>query len=389
MQARHFAEAQQKALAGTAQLPLVALGSTAASERLPLSQVFPTDVFAACLTRPLEMALELSLESARGHGCLLSAAEMIELLPGTAAERRSPLGELHWILTGVTDAIAWQLLPTPLFSRLFRQDVTLSALLRNFVLASRVMGRLQCSVVSEPPLPPSHAHPLWSQWDVTVSHCLARLHGHSALSPQPSPFFPDALTSFKLEVDAAAQRPPPHDRLHRGAGATRLLPVVLQALLSQSFRLLALQLLHAFLCLGPWAVDQVLRVGIFQYFAKLLHSAVPFTVRGVKRRRSHLGTSLSCCTRPSPSCGRRCCTCGRWCCRTSPRVRWSASRRTAMPTSSRCSATRGGCRRQSVGSSWPCRGATSCSPSLCLAASAAATSRHKPPASPRACRTSA
>ena len=29
-----------------------------------------------------------------------------------------------------------------------------------------------------------------------------------------------------------------------------------QALLSQSFRLLALQLLHAFLCLGPWAVDQ-------------------------------------------------------------------------------------------------------------------------------------
>ena len=107
----------------------------------------------------------------------------------------------------MTDAIAWQLLPTPLFSRLFRQDVTLSALLRNFVLASRVMGRLQCSVVSEPPLPPSHAHPLWSQWDVTVSHCLARLHGHSALSPQPSPFFPDALTSFKLEVDELTTRP--------------------------------------------------------------------------------------------------------------------------------------------------------------------------------------
>ena len=46
----------------------------------------------------LVQSLELSLESARGHGCLLSAAEMIELLPGTAAERRSPLGELHWIL---------------------------------------------------------------------------------------------------------------------------------------------------------------------------------------------------------------------------------------------------------------------------------------------------
>ena len=48
-------------------------------------------------------------------------AGLVGAIPGTLADRRSPLGELNWVLTAVADSIAWQLLPQPLFRRLFRQ----------------------------------------------------------------------------------------------------------------------------------------------------------------------------------------------------------------------------------------------------------------------------
>eukprot|EP00965_Chrysotila_dentata_P095981 3171513-Pleurochrysis_carterae.AAC.1 len=50
----------------------------------------------------------------------LSASELLSLIPGAPSDRRFPLGELHWILTAVTDAIGWHLLPQPLFRKLFR-----------------------------------------------------------------------------------------------------------------------------------------------------------------------------------------------------------------------------------------------------------------------------
>jgi len=274
----HFGAAQQQALECGGPLPIIALGATSAGERLPVSEVFPADVFTACLTKPLEMAMQLSIQrSARhsnSHG--LRASEVLSRVPDTLADRRSPLGELNWVLTAITDAIAWQLLPQNLFCRLFRQDVTLSAMLRNFILATRVMWHLQCSVVSQPELPASHAHPLWDQWDHTVDLCLLQLQQASGpptgLAP-PTPFFSEQLTAFKLAIDLAAMQGvddgarTPESRLY--------LPVVLQALLSQSHRIRAIHLLRGFVCLGPWAIQQVLDVGIFQYLAKLLNSCVP------------------------------------------------------------------------------------------------------------------
>lgn len=50
------------------------------------------------------------------------------------------------------------------------------------------------------------------------------------------------------------------------------LPIVLQVLLSQSYRLRALRLLSRFFELGSWAVDLGLSVGIFPYVLKLLQS---------------------------------------------------------------------------------------------------------------------
>jgi len=36
---------------------------------------------------------------------------MIDKLPGRVNDRKTPLGELDWIFTAVTDTIAWNVLP--------------------------------------------------------------------------------------------------------------------------------------------------------------------------------------------------------------------------------------------------------------------------------------
>ena len=40
---------------------------------------------------------------------------MIDKLPGRVNDRKTPLGELDWIFTAVTDTIAWNVLPRGVF----------------------------------------------------------------------------------------------------------------------------------------------------------------------------------------------------------------------------------------------------------------------------------
>lgn len=47
--------------------------------------------------------------------------ELIDRIPGKQTDRKTPLGELNWIFTAITDTIAWNCLPRALFQRLFRQ----------------------------------------------------------------------------------------------------------------------------------------------------------------------------------------------------------------------------------------------------------------------------
>jgi hypothetical protein len=44
-------------------------------------------------------------------------------------------GHMHWLLTAVTDSIAWATLPTATFLRYFRNDILIAGLMRNFLLA--------------------------------------------------------------------------------------------------------------------------------------------------------------------------------------------------------------------------------------------------------------
>ncbi|XP_077490402.1 regulatory associated protein of MTOR complex 1 isoform X1 [Amblyomma americanum] len=230
---------------------------------LPMNPELPADLFTSCLTTPVQMALRWFVLQRASRLVPSVTLELLERVPGQLHDRRTMLGELNWIFTAITDTIAWNVLPRALFQRLFRQDLLVASLFRNFLLAERVMRAYDCQPVSEPPLPATFQHPMWQAWDLALDLCLAQLarvqQGHPF---QHSPFFAQQLTAFQVWLTFGSERAAPPEQL----------PIVLQVLLSQIHRVRALDLLGRFLDLGPWAVNLALSVGIFPYILKLLQS---------------------------------------------------------------------------------------------------------------------
>ena len=184
----------------------------------------------------------------------------IDRIPGSFNDRRSPLGELNWIFTAITDTIAWLTLPPHLFNRLFRQDPLVASLMRNFLLAERILKACNCTPETIPSLPPMNQHPLWYAWDLSVDFYLAQLPKlfKTGEPIRSNPFFPEQLTAFEVWLEFPKNSKPEQ------------LPIVLQVLLSKQHRKRALRLLAKFLDLGPNAVSQALSVGTFPYVLKLL-----------------------------------------------------------------------------------------------------------------------
>ncbi|KAI7868605.1 hypothetical protein BDF14DRAFT_1956350 [Spinellus fusiger] len=269
-EALRLAQQHQGALPSSAWRDSIQLAACGPTETLPMNPDLPADVFTACLTTPIEMSLRWVVM----RNPLLTSnitMEMVLRLPGRATERRTPLGELNWIFTAVTDTIAWCVLQDDpeLFKRLFRQDLTVASMFRNYLLAERIMRSYQCTPMSTPALPETHDHPMWQSWDLAVDMCLFQLpallaaeSGGPAYQYQSSTFFAEQLTAFEVWLSEGAVNPKIPEQL----------PIVLQVLLSQVHRLRALILLSRFLDLGAWAVNAALSVGIFPYVLKLLQS---------------------------------------------------------------------------------------------------------------------
>ena len=126
------------------------------------------------------------------------------LFPGQFGDRRTMLGELNWIFTAITDTIAWNTLPRDLFQKLFRQDLLVASLFRNFLLAERIMRSYDCTPISQPALPPTHQHSMWKAWDLAVDMCLAQLANivEKGVPYQSSSFFEEQLTAFEVRFIA-------------------------------------------------------------------------------------------------------------------------------------------------------------------------------------------
>ena len=254
---------------GSGMNEVILLAACGAEELLPQSAELPADLFSACLTTPIKIALQwfCSRSILKGHSI---NPDIIDKIPGQQNNRKTPLGELNWIFTAITDTIAWNVLPRPLFQRLFRQDLLVASLFRNFLLADRSCAPTTAGpsraprVVGDVPTP--HGTPGTWRWKFACFRC-----------PRSSPATP------RWSLPRRRSSPSSSPRLRYGSSTARILsgklpeqlPIVLQVLLSQSHRLRALVLLGRFLDMGPWAVDLALSVGIFPYVLKLLQTKAP------------------------------------------------------------------------------------------------------------------
>lgn len=242
------------------------LAACEAHQILPMQPDLPADLFTSCLTTPIKMALRWFIQKNDMRLIPKVSLAEVDLVPGLLSDRRTMLGELNWIFTAITDTIAWDVLPKDLFQRLYRQDLLVASLFRNFLLADRIMRTYDCTPVSHPRLPKTYHHPMWRAWDMVVDLCLSQLKDVNDFKKpfKTSSFFAEQLTAFEvwLDLDHSSNQQPDH----------QLLPIILQVLLSPVHRLRALDLLSRFLNLGPGAVHSALSVGIFPYVLKLLQS---------------------------------------------------------------------------------------------------------------------
>ena len=169
------------------------------------------------------------------------------------------------------DCIAWNSFPAHIFDALFRKDPLVASLFRNFLLAQRVMGFLNCRPLSFPRLPSTVEHPLWRCWDLELEEFLSQIFGYQT-NPinkttkfenyyKNSNFFIDQLKAFEIWLKCENETQKPEQ-----------LTIILQVLLSPTHRIKALELLDVFLEKGDWAIKESIEIGVFPFLLKLLKS---------------------------------------------------------------------------------------------------------------------
>ena len=195
------------------------LAACAAHEQLPSCPELPADLFTSCLTSPIDIALRYFIMNHQLPNNI--SGEMVSQLPGDLKDRRTPLGELNWIFTAITDTIAWTTFPREVFTPLYRSDLLIASLFRNFLLAERIMKNYHCTPHTHPPLPATNTHPLWAAWDLAVDTCLRQLpdligaHSDGSLAPQTNQV---GSTAAKVKRQQAQATPKDKGKTANGKG---------------------------------------------------------------------------------------------------------------------------------------------------------------------------
>ncbi|KAL9698857.1 hypothetical protein quinque_002298 [Culex quinquefasciatus] len=227
-------------------------------EELKACPTGPADLFTSCLTTPLKMALRYHL--IKSGPMLGMSDERLVDVPGRLSQRPTMKGELNWILTAILDAIAWDSFDSETFGRFYRQDAVMASLFRNFLLADRVMPLFGAHPMTFPALKTCAYHHIWQHWDYVLDMAFTQRQDQLQFgSPaQPFPFFEQQMKAFEVWLSGGVVSHP------------QQLPIILQTLLSPSYRMRALDLLAKFTADVPNAVDMFLQLDMFPYLVKII-----------------------------------------------------------------------------------------------------------------------
>lgn len=224
---------------------------TSCSKHEDNSDQVVSSLFSSCLLNPLQVAIALwtGLDNGQPHAAS-------EKPSGTITDRSSSLGHLHWILTTITDCFAWRHMRREHFQYFYRQDVLLSALSRNLICTQRLSHPKRVQLWPFGVFPTVQAmggSQAWDQWELALDQVM--------LTDKPSRFFEHQLVSFESLLCGDT------DDLTTQCES---LPVLLQCLLSLTYRCKALELIAQFMDISPKCVDLMLTVGVMPYITKLL-----------------------------------------------------------------------------------------------------------------------
>lgn len=250
--------------------PVIYFASTEeGSESLPLGKDCPRDLFTSCLISPVEASVyHYALRRMAGTSQFGKdyALDAVRKVTGKLGERRSPLGLLNWIFTCLMDSIAWDCVDRDLFRVLFRQDLLLSSLFRNFLLATWVMRSYGVAPVSYPAIERDKifTHSLWNDWDSILEQFLFAVDQNSPQSfVERCSFFDDRL----LAIERLASTPRESTSL-----LIKSYPCLLQNILSQAHRQPALELLLRLFKESSLFIEESMHLGVFPYLLKVVHT---------------------------------------------------------------------------------------------------------------------
>lgn len=254
-----------------ASYPLMYIASTSQNVPLPLNQNIPMDLLTSCLVSPIEMSvywflMVFQLTHIQKQWTNLTPLEIVNSIPGKLTDRKSPLGCLNWIYTCIMDNIAWETLPRRLFKQLYREDMLLASLFRNYLLADKVMRHFGLEPTSFPAIPTACSHPLWNQWLSVLEEYVQfafKIAAGGAAEFEVF-FFDDHLVNLQILCQTD-----PRKCKREIIGS---LPILLQILLSQSNRIPALEILCMLFESDKEFIEQSLQIGIFPYLLKLVQS---------------------------------------------------------------------------------------------------------------------
>ncbi|KAF4663765.1 hypothetical protein FOZ61_001387 [Perkinsus olseni] len=281
------------------------LASCGRHEQNPhLGPTLPSQLLTACLTAPLKTSLQFLCSGFSGPSstCLLGLDSediqtklelLLSRLGETTVSEDGPnevrssaeFRQLNSVFTSIMNSIAWSTLSAESYETLFRKDVVLASLFRNYLLAQRLLSLVGITSVSTPKLPDCGQHPLWETWELvlesSILHVIQSEPRHNSLlpsvtrvpgrSPPVREFFNDQLRAFSIWLRGRM-----HSRDHAGDhgsqdhGRTRELPILLQVLSHSVNRLCSLRLLAAYCDLGRSEIRLCLKAGLLPYLQKLL-----------------------------------------------------------------------------------------------------------------------